>query len=140
MIHRANLTHFFTPLKAPLAAIGGGGLALLGLDWVPPGMWLAIAASVVVLLAARTVLLFEFREHERKEEKLLAAIVTTGDSFDVVAAALRGGIADATKSVAEMRGVVNEHTVSILDHDRRIARIEESPLVTRTQHHIKTEA
>jgi hypothetical protein len=123
--------HFFEPLKAPVAAIGGGVGSLVALDAAPSNIWIPVIQIVVVMLMLRTILFFEFRVHERKEQRLYEAILATSTSFDNVAGSLRRDLKELSGRVEDLEADDDKTAKQVEEHESRIKALEQTPLVAR---------
>lgn len=128
---RADVSHFLSPLKAPLAAIGGGVGSLVALDAAPNGIWVPAIQVVVVMLMLRTILFFEFRVHERKEQRLYEAILATSTSFDSVSGGLARDLKDVARRVEDLEADDDKLVSQVNDHESRLKALEQTPLVAR---------
>ncbi len=124
--------HFMEPLKAPLAAVSGGMAVIVGVaGGVPLSAWVIFAITVLLIVVMRTVLFFEFRVHERKEQRLYEAILATSNSFDNVTGVLSNNVKDLSRRVEDLEADDDKMAAQVDEHERRLKRIEESPLVLR---------
>lgn len=128
---KVAVIHFMEPLKAPLAAIGGGVGSLVAMDAAPESIWVPVIQVVVVMLMLRTILFFEFRVHEKKEQRLYEAILATSTSFDNVAGTLRKDIRDLSSRVEDLEADDDKTVKQVEDHEARLKALEQTPMVAR---------
>lgn len=125
------IIHFVTPLKTPVIALSGGLVGLEINDLLSTGTIIAACIILGTILILRSVLYFEFREHEKKEQRLYEAIIITSGSFDNVVTALRRDVYDLTTSLSTMKSDIGKHGATLADHEKRLNLIQSSPLISR---------
>ena len=120
--------HFLAPLKLPVTIIAASTTGAEMMELAPPGAWIGAAAILGILLVVRSIIFVEFREHERKEKKLLDSLLVVSDSFDAVTKDMR-------KEIKDVRDITkaNEHDIANIKtemrgSDHRLRAIETSPL------------
>jgi hypothetical protein len=140
------LAHFFQPLKSIFMAVGGGVATLEMTDQLSGAMAARVIEFVALALVVRTILFFEFRVHERKEQNLLTLVTeqgerrekrleemvgATGKSFDYVAGTLREEV-NALKKLVEALTTTVATLAKSHEEDHGVLRaIQQSPLVQR---------
>jgi hypothetical protein len=128
---KLHFSHWLTPIKPALGAIGGVLGALLATESMTTLLWWIFGGFSALLIILRTVVLFEFREHERRETKLLTALNTTSDSFDTVARILRDELKGLRTDLTAINAALGDLKSAVENHNRRLAAIEDSPVGRR---------
>lgn len=129
---REAFGHWAHPMAAPLAAIGAGAAAADSTGiFLPVNVWVEVLQILVLVVVFRTILFFEFRVHERKEQRLYEGIVKSGESFDDVWRQVKARITELEKWKAEAADELDDHTTQLADLQSRTKRLEDHPILRR---------